>query len=233
MPIIDDRIPRKLSTILQQQAKHFPVICMVGPRQSGKTTLVRAVFSDKAYVSLKDLDERRFASEDPRGFRARFPNGAVFDEVQRTPDLFSYIQTDVDAKRAPGKWILAGSQNFLIMEKISQSLAGRALPLQLLPLCVSEIAESNPDSTGKWADLLFKGFYPAIHGHGLPPVYWYKAYTQTYLERDVRQLVDVGNLLFSRFLRMCAARTGQLVNFNNLASESGISQPTAKRWLSA
>jgi hypothetical protein len=229
---MQELIPRRLEPRLVQLAGQFPVVCLVGPRQSGKTTLARHVFPRKAYVSLEDLDEREHAREDPRGFLARFADGAVLDEVQRVPELFSYLQTLVDADRVPGRWVLTGSQNFLLMERVSQSLAGRAAPLHLLPLSMAELRAGGADA-GRWQERLFQGFYPAVHGHGLDPADYYRAYVATYVERDVRELTRVGDLeAFSRFVRLCAGRSGQLVNHSGLAADAGVSQPTAKQWLS-
>ena len=241
-------IPRTLSRKLRAAARKFPVVTVTGPRQSGKTTLVRAEFADLPYVSLELPDERAFALEDPRGFLARFGGPVVLDEVQRAPDLFSYIQVLADERDRPGQFILTGSQNFLLLERIAQSLAGRCAILHLLPLSLGEI-ERRPsamaEKLGRWSpprgrrprsdlfETLFTGFYPRIHDKSLDPREWYAGYTQTYLERDVRQILNVGDLeAFGRFLRLCAGRSAQLLNLSGLASDCGVTHTTARRWLS-
>ena len=241
-------IQRHLERKLRTAAEQYPVVLLTGPRQSGKTTLVRAVFPDHQYVSLEDPDQRAFATEDPRGFLGRFEQAVVLDEAQRTPDLFSYIQGIVDRADRPGQFILTGSQNFLLMERISQSLAGRCAVLHLLPFTRSELkgrpgldvdrlGRSVPTGEPTPADNLFEvlltGSYPRIHDKKLPPQDWLANYYLTYLERDVRQLLNVGDLeAFGRFVRLCAGRCGQLLNLSSLAADGGISVPTTKRWLS-
>jgi predicted AAA+ superfamily ATPase len=225
-------IPRSAESTIRQLASQYPVVAVTGPRQSGKTTLVRALFSDRLYVSLEDLDERDFAIEDPRRFLARFPDGAVLDEVQRTPDLFSYIQTRVDDDRRQGLFILTGSQQFDLLSRITQTLAGRVALVPLLPFTLGELQQVGqaPDVLD---DLLFTGLYPPVHDRGLDPGIWYGNYIRTYIERDVRQMVNVQDLsTFQRFIRMCAARTGQLLNLSGLAGECGITHNTARAWLS-
>ncbi len=225
-------ITRKLSDTLLRLARGFPVVAVTGPRQSGKTTLARAVFADKPYVSLEDPTERAFAQEDPHGFLARFPDGAIFDEAQRWPDLFSHLQGRVDEDRRPGRFVLTGSQQFGLLAGISQSLAGRVAMTQLLPFSLAELAEGGcqiPDAD----TLMLTGAYPALHTSNVFPEDWFAAYVATYVERDVRQVLNVQNLSsFQRFLRLCAARTGQLLNLAALAGEAGISQNTARAWLS-
>jgi uncharacterized protein len=204
---------------------------MTGPRQSGKTTLARAAFPDKRYVSLEDPDTRDFALGDPRGFLAQFPEGAVLDEAQRCPALFSYLQGIVDADRRPGRFVLTGSQQFGLLSGVSQSLAGRAGLLQLLPFSLAEISGSAPPASLE--DVLFAGLYPPVRDRRLPPHVWYADYTATYIERDVRQMVNVRDLsAFRRFLRMCATRTGQNLNLSALAADCGITHNTAAAWLS-
>jgi hypothetical protein len=226
-------IERQLAETLRGLAGQFPVISLVGPRQSGKTTLVRALFREKDYVNVELPDEREFALEDPRGFLSRFPDGAVIDEIQRTPELFSYLQVDVDEDRRAGKWILTGSQNFLLMERISQTLAGRSAPLHLLPLSMAELSDWPGCPDWSWSGFLLNGFYPRIYDQGIDAPAWYSSYVQTFVERDVRSLANIGDLgSFMRFVRLCAARSGQLLNYNNLAVDAGISQPTAKSWIS-
>ena len=225
-------IPRSLAPTIQRLALGFPVIVLTGPRQSGKTTLVRAIFPEKPYISLENPDQRLFANEDPRGFLSRYPDGAIFDEVQRSPDLLSYIQGLVDEQRTPGRYILTGSQNFALSRQVSQSLAGRAGIAQLLPLSGGELMAAGLLSTGldPW---LFTGGYPALHSTEVTPSDWFASYLATYLERDVRDLTSVRDLItFQRFLRLCAARTGQLLNLSSLSADCGIAQSTATAWLS-
>jgi uncharacterized protein len=201
-------------------------------RQSGKTTLARAVFPEKPYVSLEDLDERRYAEEDPRGFLGRFPDGAVLDEVQRCPDLFSYLQGRVDVDGRRGLFVLTGSQQFGLLSGISQTLAGRVAMVTLLPFSLGELQAAGRAPTTLEA-VLFQGMYPPIYDRGLDAGIWYKNYVASYVERDVRQLVNVQDLsIFLRFVRMCAARTGQLLNLSALAVDCGISHNTAGSWLS-
>jgi len=222
---------RTLKTRLEGLARQFPVVSVIGPRQSGKTTLVQLTFPQHTYINLENPEERDFAIEDPKGFLSRAVKGIILDEIQRVPDLFSYIQILVDEDRQPGRWILTGSQNFLLMHQISQTLAGRTTLLQLLPLSILELYPDKPDIT--WNETLFKGLYPEIWHRDIDPKDWFRGYIQTYVERDMRDLIRIGDLTtFSRFLRLCAGRTGQLLNFNGLAVDCGISQPTAKSWLS-
>jgi predicted AAA+ superfamily ATPase len=225
--------PRDLSQTLQRLASQFPVIGLTGPRQSGKTTLTRQLFADKAYVSLEDPDELAFAQTDARAFLQRFTQGAIFDEAQRWPQLFSYLQGIVDADRVPGRFVLTGSQQFDLMAGISQSLSGRIGLTQLLPLAASEI------STVQLHDLpqhVWRGGYPALwqqSGSTAQANDWFASYITTYVERDVRQLLNVKNLsTFQRFVRLCAARSGSLLNLVTLANDAGITHPTARHWLS-
>ena len=239
-------IPRTLAPYLRRDADLYPVVTLTGPRQSGKTTLALATFAEHRYVSLEDPEARSFATEDPRGFFDRFDGPLILDEAQRVPDLFSYIQGIVDEDDAPGRFVLTGSHNFLLMSGISQSLGGRSAVLHLLPFSRSEL-EAGPqpepdaplalfDNTESGLDLwstIHTGFYPRIHDRGIPPEVWLPDYVQTYVERDVRSLVNIGDLTtFEQFLRLCAGRVGQLLNYSSLASDSGISVDTARRWLS-
>ena len=224
-------IARSSISTLRRLARGFPVVAITGPRQSGKTTLARAIFADKPYISLEDPEEREFADTDPRGFLARFPDGAVFDEAQRCPALFSYLQGIVDRRRRMGDFILTGSQQFGLMSNIAQSLAGRVGLLQLLPFSLVEL-KGGEIFPGSLSDALFTGGYPPLYDRPVLPPDWFANYTSTYLERDVRQLLAVRDLsLFQRFLKMCAARSGQLLNLSSLAADCGISHVTAREWL--
>ncbi len=225
-------VPREAANTLQRLAKAFPVVAVTGPRQSGKTTLVQKYFAAKPYVSLEDLDQREFATQDPRGFLAQFPDGAVLDEIQRCPDVLSYLQGLVDRDRRGGRFILTGSQQFGLLAGITQSLAGRVALLPLLPFSVGEL--SGADLVGERMETsLFTGAYPPIYDRKLPPGLWYGNYVNTYLERDVRRMVNVRELSsFQRFVRLCAGRTGQLLNLSALANDCGITHNTAKAWIS-
>lgn len=224
-------LARSITPTLQRLAASFPVLAMTGPRQSGKTTLARAQFADKPYVSLEDPVERAFAHEDPRGFLARFAQGAVFDEAQRWPELFSHLQGMVDADRQPGRFILTGSQQFGLLAGVTQSLAGRVGMTRLLPLAATEIPAVT-DRQLSLDGLMLKGGYPALHTQPVEPADWFASYIATYVERDVRQVLNIQSLpTFQRFLRLCAGRTGQLLNVSALASEAGITANTAKNWL--
>jgi uncharacterized protein len=224
-------IGRFSTAILQRLAQTYPLVAVTGPRQSGKTTLCKNVFAAKPYVSLEDLDERAFANEDPRGFLARFPAGAILDEVQHCPKLLSYLQTRVDAHATMGEFVLTGSANLALHSHISQSLAGRVGMLHLLPFTGSELAAADraPQNLDQ---LLFQGLYPVIYDRQAEPTIWYNNYLATYIERDVRQLTTIRDLhVFQRFLKLCAARTGQLLNMSSLAADCGISSVTIKHWL--
>ena len=239
-------IYRFLSKYALKDAKYYPVITITGPRQSGKTTLARATFPDHNYVSLEETDTRLFAGDDPRGFLARFSGPVIIDEVQRVPDLLSYIQTEVDQNPAPGRFVLTGSQNLMLMEKVSQTLAGRSGILHLLPFSRAELEKQKQIELKTPADLFSNrqtgldcwniirtGFYPPIHDRNVPPEIWLSDYLRTYVERDVRTLVNIGDLeTFERFVRLCAGRIGQLLNFSAIASDCGVSVDTARRWIS-
>lgn len=241
-------IPRTLETTLRRAATQYPIVTVTGPRQSGKTTLVRSVFPEHRYCSLEDPDQRAFALEDPRGFLDQFREGFILDEAQRAPDLFSYLQSRVDAEPVSGRIILSGSQNFLLLDAISQSLAGRCAILHLLPFSLSELERRLPIDPAEMGgtlspdrcvsrfeimDLLFTGLYPRIHDQALSPQDWLRFYTQTYLERDVRSITNVGDIeVFERFLRLCAGRNGGLLNLSALAADCGVTHTTARRWLS-
>jgi hypothetical protein len=225
-------IPRTAALTLQRLAKGFPIIALTGPRQSGKTTLAQQVFADKAYVSLENPDEHEFAERDPRAFLKRFESGAILDEVQRCPHLLSWLQGLVDERRRMGDFVLTGSAQFDLISGITQSLAGRVGRIELLPFSGAELAAVGklPDSL---EDMLLRGAYPALYDRELLPGDWFPNYVTTYLERDVRQLIAVRDLsLFQRFVRMCAARSGQLLNLAALGADCGISAATAREWLS-
>lgn len=224
-------IKRILSTALTRLATQYPVITLTGPRQSGKTTLCRTLFSSYDYVSLEDLSTRSFAMNDPRGFLAQFKQGVILDEIQRTPDLLSYIQGIVDEKQLPGQFILTGSQQFEVTHAINQSLAGRTAVLRLLPFAYSELypAVKQPDMN----NLLYQGFYPRIYDKQLNPTEAMSFYLNTYIERDLRSLMHIKNLsVFERFLKICATQIGRLTNYSRLANDCGITQNTVKEWLS-
>jgi predicted AAA+ superfamily ATPase len=239
---------RTLAEKVVALAGQFPVVTLTGPRQSGKTTLARMVFPDHDYVNLEDLSEREFAVSDPRSFLKRFSHGAILDEIQRVPGLLSYIQTIVDGDDSPGRFILTGSQNLLLMSGLSQTLAGRTAIANLLPFSLRELLDDPfpvpsretgsppPKVAPPFAleDILYEGFYPRIHDKGLDPHDWLAAYYSTYVERDVRDLANIGNLdMFQRFIRLCAGRTGQILNLTSLGSDCGVSHTTARLWISA
>lgn len=225
-------IARTIQQKIENLASKFPVVTLTGPRQSGKSTLLRHAFPDYQYVSLENLDVRTFATEDPHGFLKTYPRHVIIDEAQRVPTLFSYIQTYVDEVDEPGLYILSGSHNFLLMETVNQSLAGRTAILKLLPFSHDEkvsggILPSTIDEE------IFYGGYPRIFDKNISPTDYYPFYLQTYVERDVRMMKNIGDLsAFIRFLKLCAGRIGQLLNLSSLANDCGISVPTASSWLS-
>ncbi|MDX2250050.1 MAG: ATP-binding protein [Bacteroidia bacterium] len=225
-------ISRLLTSQLIQAASYFPVVSLTGPRQSGKTTLLKETFADYRYISLENPDNRRFATEDPRGFLSLYDQKVIIDEAQKVPELFSYIQGIVDEKNKPGMYILSGSQNFLLHKKITQSLAGRVAVMRLLPFSIEELKTSG-NLPQTWTETLFKGFYPRIYDVGIPPGEFYPNYIETYVERDVEEIVDIRNVsLFRNFVKLCAGRVGQVLNISSLASDAGISPATAREWLS-
>ncbi len=239
---------RLLAHTLRRRAQTMPVVAVVGPRQSGKTTLVRELFGGHLYLSLERPDVRAEALEDPLGFLGQAADGMILDEVQRAPELLSYIQGIVDDEDRPGHFILTGSQNLLLMEGISQTLAGRIALLRLLPLSLNELCSRPPVEVSElnvveappppidrelW-ETVWSGLYPRIHDKALHASEWLGDYFRTYVERDLREVLRVMDLdRFESFVRLLAARTGQELNLNGLAADAGISQPTAKQWLTA
>lgn len=225
-------ISRQIGEPVLQRSRKYPVVSITGPRQSGKTTLAQTLFPDHAYVSLERPDYREQAQEDPNRFLRAFRDGVILDEVQRAPDLFSYIQVIVDESQRPAQFVLTGSQNFLLLENISQSLAGRIAIFRLPPFSFSEL-QSSQYAHDDLDTYLFTGTYPPVYDRGYDPRPWYMDYIQTYIERDVRSVRRVTDLaLFQKFLGLCAGRVGQLLNLNGLAGECGISHNTARDWMS-
>lgn len=225
-------IERALKTKLLEMITKYPIVTLTGPRQSGKSTLLKTSFPDYQYVSLEDPDMRLFATEDSRGFLATYPDKTIIDEAQRVPELFSYIQTHVDKENKEGMYLLAGSHNFLLMESINQSLAGRTAILRLLPFSHSEMQTGNvlPKTID---EEIYNGAYPRLYDKNIAPTDYYPFYIQTYVERDVRLMKNIGDLSkFIRFIKLCAGRIGQLLNLSGLANECGISVSTATAWVS-
>ncbi len=243
-------IKRSLEAKVKEFAGEYPVLSIVGPRQSGKTTLARYLFPKYRYVSLENLDVRAFAQDDPRGFLYDYPPPVIIDEIQRVPHLFSYLQEKVDADPAPAQYILTGSQQFLLMQNISQSLAGRVITFRLFPFSYNELYGGPEDKSMEGIltlkkegettpppreieDILFTGMYPRIHDRKLSPRKWLENYVMTYVERDIRQLVNVKNLAtFENFMKVIASQTGQLINYASISNIIGVSLPTVKSWLS-
>ncbi|MCM8787256.1 MAG: ATP-binding protein [Candidatus Omnitrophica bacterium] len=245
--------PRTLEKVILKAIKSFPAIVITGPRQSGKTTLFKMLFSKTHnFVSLEDPDIRIRAREDPRAFFAQYKPPLIIDEVQYVPELLSYIKTKIDQNRKAGQWLFTGSQNFVLMNKISQSLSGRIAVLSLLPFSVSERInkgkntqdildwvrkidiESKSEEKISLSEILLRGFFPEISARKkVDRKIWFSSYITTYLERDIRNLLNIGDLnQFERFLISCAVRTAQILNLSEIARDVGISMPTAKRWLS-
>lgn len=225
-------IERALRSKLLDLTNKYPIVTLTGPRQSGKSTLLRHSFPEYKYVSLEDPDVRLFATDDPRGFLATYPDKTIIDEVQRVPTLFSYLQTHTDKEGREGMYLLAGSHNFLLMENIGQSLAGRTAVLKLLPFSHEEMAADNilPCSID---EEIFRGGYPRIYDKRISPSEYYPFYIQTYVERDVRLMKNIGDLSkFIRFIKLCAGRIGQLLNLSSLANECGVAVSTVSAWIS-
>jgi len=223
---------RLLAQSVIAAAEKMPVVAVTGPRQSGKSTLVQDCFPNHAYRNLEDLEQRRFALTDPKGFLQNVGENAIIDEVQYVPDLLSYIQVITDRENRPGQFVISGSQNLLLMQSVSQSLAGRVAIFNLLPFSLEEIGETR-FALPAYEDYLLKGFYPRIYDRDLNPTTWLLDYIQTYVERDVRQLINVSDLnTFRQFLEICAGRIGQLVNFSEIGQLIGVSYQTVNKWLS-
>ena len=220
-------IPRLLTAPIRSACAHYPVISVTGPRQSGKTTLLKTMFPEYRYVNFEELDNRRYFMDDPRGFLHQYDRHVIFDEAQRVPELFSYLQAKTDADRIMGQYILSGSQNFLLLEKITQSLAGRVGLFRLLPLSHAEMPLARLE------DAIFKGGYPALYDREAPIERFFQNYIETYVERDARSILNIKDLnTFQNFLRLCCGRVGQPLNLQSLSVEAGISTPTVKNWLS-
>ncbi len=225
-------VTRSIGTHLLQLAGQYPVISVSGPRQSGKTTLVRQIFPHLEYLNFEDIELRSLAERDPKQFLSRYPGGLILDEAQYVPTLFSYIQLEADRRKRAGEFVLTGSQNFLLMEKITQSLAGRVALFNLLPFSVEEL-KATPFERFQASDYLLQGMYPRLYEAGLDPAFYYPNYIQSYIERDVRQLVNVMDLSkFRTFTELCAGRIGQLYNQSSVGNDLGIDHKTADRWFS-
>lgn len=228
--MIENYIPRVMASSIKEAANYFPVVTLTGPRQSGKSTLLRHLFTDLSYYSMEDPDIRLTVKEDPRGFLEQFREGVIIDEVQNVPELLSYIQgiVDNDPKR---RFFLTGSSQFGLLHSVSQSLAGRSAVFELLPLSLSEIAETAANKSTD--EILYMGFYPAVWSGKNLPKFLYPNYVKTYVERDVRDILAIKNLdLFQRFLRLCAGRIGSIFNASELSNELGVAVNTVNAWMS-
>lgn len=225
-------IDRMLESKLMEIAEYYPVVVVTGPRQSGKTTICQKAFNTKPYISLEAIDVQDYVRNDPRGFLEEFKEGAIIDEIQHTPDLLGYLQTEVDKNPQAGRYILTGSQHFGLSQSISQSLAGRCGLLTLLPPSIEEL-DQFPNAPNSFFSSLWQGSYPRIYDKSIPAHQWLSDYLSTYIQRDVRQVTNVGDLqAFTGFLRLCAGRTGQEINLSQLGSDAGVSHNTARSWLS-
>ena len=222
---------RDIAENVQYGATHYPVVTLIGPRQSGKTTLAKQLFGKKTYANLEEPDIRQQALADPRGFLSQFPDGAIIDEIQHAPELLSYIQAIVDEKKHNGLFVITGSQQLSLNEAITQSLAGRTDIIKLLPLSITEVKQHLPSQQAE--NYLFNGFYPSVYSRNIEPVRFYRNYLETYVQRDVRQLLAVKDLnKFMLFIKLCAGRIGQLFNASQLANAVGVSSHTIDEWLS-
>lgn len=225
-------LPRDAEKIISTQLQGFPIVTMTGPRQSGKTTLAQAVFAENPYFSLEDPDIRRFAADDPRAFLDQMPDGGILDEVQRAPEILSYLQSHVDNDGRMGLFLLTGSQHFGLISTITQSLAGRTALIELLPFSVREL-EQGGAKPSELDIMLFTGGYPPLYDRNLNPRTWFPAYAAAYVERDVRQILQVQDLdTFHHFVRLCAGRSAQILNLSSLATDCGVTHNTAKAWIS-
>ena len=225
-------IDRQLKERIEALAAKYPIVTLTGPRQSGKSTLLRYAFPEYRYVSLEDIDMRTWATDDPRGFLSTYADRTIIDEAQRVPSLFSYLQTHTDRAGRTGMYMLAGSHNFLLMESVGQTLAGRTAVLRLLPFSHAELSGGGV-LPGRTDEEIFTGGYPRIYDRSIAPTDFYPFYIRTYVERDVRLLKNIGDLSrFVRFVKLCAGRIGQLLNLSSLANECGVSVSTASEWLS-
>ncbi|OGS21420.1 MAG: AAA family ATPase [Elusimicrobia bacterium RIFOXYA2_FULL_39_19] len=225
-------IKRNISAELARLCKSYPIVTITGPRQSGKTTLVKSLFPQKPYFTFEDPDTRHLVLADPRSFLKKIKNGAVLDEVQRVPDILSYLQGEVDKDRKPGRFILTGSQQLNLVENVTQSLAGRTSLLKLLPFSIDEVHKISKKQFDT-DDYLFRGFYPGVYSNKLDPTKAYRNYYETYIERDLRQLINIKDLhLFQKFVKLCAGRIGNIFVASHLAVEVGVSVPTIQKWVS-
>ncbi len=225
-------IHRAICDKIRSLSRQFPVICVTGPRQSGKTTLVKDVFPGHSYVSLEDPETQEYAREDPREFLSGHAKGMIIDEIQRVPELLSYMQGIVDSRQKPSEFIITGSQNVLLHEKVSQTLAGRMALTRLLPLSIHELGQAGL-LPKKPEEMAYKGGYPRIYAREADPNDWYPAYVRTYVERDLRLIKNITDLsLFQKFLRLCAGRIGQVLNLSSLGNDCGVSHTTVGKWLS-
>jgi predicted AAA+ superfamily ATPase len=224
-------ISRDSIELLRTLALSFKAIAITGPRQSGKTTLSKSLFPDKPYITLENPNDRNLALQDPVGFISAFPHGAILDEAQKAPELFSYLQGILDDKDEKGKFILTGSNNFLLLESISQSLAGRVGFLDLLPFSINE-SERTPQPPTSIEEHLFLGGYPSVVHDRINPEAWFSSYVRTYVERDVRLVKNIADLnTFQRFVYLCAGRIGQQINLTSLGNDTGVDYKTVQSWL--
>ena len=224
-------LKRELKQRLVSIFKQFPALAILGPRQSGKTTIAKEAFPHLKYINLEDLSIRQYAKDDPKGFLEANPEGLILDEIQNVPELLSYLQVYIDKKDKPGLYVITGSHQVLLNEKIPQSLAGRIAINNLLPLSYQELKQQHQYSDVN--ELIFKGSYPRLFRYNIDPKDFYPSYIQTYIEKDIRQLINITDIvLFQKFLKLCAGRVGQLLNLSSLANDCGISHVTAKKWLS-
>ncbi|MCS6934169.1 MAG: ATP-binding protein [Chitinophagales bacterium] len=225
-------IQRHLTEIVRKRARKMPIIAITGPRQSGKTTLAKQAFPDYRFISLETTDSRAYAQNDPRGFLEEYGPRLVIDEAQYVPQLFSHIQDMVDLSGKTGQYVLTGSQNFKLSSSISQSLAGRVAAFTLLPFSIDELRQAGKMKKDLWT-ILHRGFYPRLYSRRLQPSEWLPDYTRDYIERDVRNLKNIGNLMdFRKFMKLCASRAGHIVNFSSIGNEVGVSYQTIKQWMS-